>query len=471
MIGRIKTKLKRYWQAFKQVVNPAKEALPQPVKTFTKPYWEGSKQNIRSFKNTALKPVKLFLRPYWRSLKEILRPVKRLLVQPLIKLPFSSEIIGPPKGLYDLTLSWINTYTSTSNQKQPIYQEVFPGHLIKRLAPGTIEPEVHWKFRIEYERESPADFVAAIPEGRVWGESGIVISPDDKVLVDVSIEYVDDFPRNLSVFHQWKLQPVQWLDERVAVLTVDGGSVYQHWLHDALPRIELIRRSGISLDSIDKFLVNTYQTSFHQETLAALGIPPEKVIESKEYPHIKARELIVPSRPGLPGNLPYWACEFLSKDFRNTLLKTSTSNSSDTVDRIYISRGQAIDRKILNEPEVIDLLGKFGFKAVLMETLSMAEKASLLTSAKAIVAPHGSGLGNLIFCNPGVKVVEIFSPVCVNVCNWAASNQLGLDYYYLISEGKRPPDYTEPKQSIVGRANMEVNLKSLSDTLELAGVC
>ncbi|MGB7058147.1 MAG: hypothetical protein WBD58_10625, partial [Geitlerinemataceae cyanobacterium] len=50
------------------------------------------------------------------------------------------------------------------------------------------------------------------------------------------------------------------------------------------------------------------------------------------------------------------------------------------------------------------------------------------------IAPHGSGLTNLAFCQPGTKVIEIFSPNYVYHCYWLVSNSIDLEYYYLLGE-------------------------------------
>ncbi|WP_442935781.1 glycosyltransferase family 61 protein [Nostoc sp.] len=61
-------------------------------------------------------------------------------------------------------------------------------------------------------------------------------------------------------------------------------------------------------------------------------------------------------------------------------------------------------------------------------------QAKTLSNAEVIVAPHGAGLTNLIFCSQGTKVIEIFSPHYLNLTYWGLSNLMKLDYYYIISE-------------------------------------
>jgi capsular polysaccharide biosynthesis protein len=139
-------------------------------------------------------------------------------------------------------------------------------------------------------------------------------------------------------------------------------------------------------------------------------------------------------------------------------------------DRIYITRQNATNRRIINEREVRDLLSQFGFQCVALESLSVMEQAALLAKAEVIVAPHGGGLTNTVFCQPGTKVIEIFSPQYVYVCYWLISNLVELDYYYLtgiVPEGYYLHHFLYPDART---EDIWVDLRDLSNVLNLAGV-
>ena len=107
---------------------------------------------------------------------------------------------------------------------------------------------------------------------------------------------------------------------------------------------------------------------------------------------------------------------------------------------------------MLNQKNVAEFLRQFGFEEVEFETLSIQEQAAAMASAEAIVAPHGGGLSNLVFCRPGTKVIEIFSPELVAGYFWKLSNQLGLDYYYVL--GKGPSATKDPSlRAVLGRSH------------------
>ncbi|MBD1921548.1 glycosyltransferase family 61 protein [Microcoleus sp. FACHB-831] len=54
---------------------------------------------------------------------------------------------------------------------------------------------------------------------------------------------------------------------------------------------------------------------------------------------------------------------------------------------------------------MINFLKKFGFEQVTLESLSVSDQAALFSSAQVVIAPHGAGLSNVVFCNRGTKVI------------------------------------------------------------------
>ncbi|MFP4007427.1 MAG: glycosyltransferase family 61 protein [Spirulinaceae cyanobacterium] len=263
------------------------------------------------------------------------------------------------------------------------------------------------------------------------------------------------------IFEKWKLPPVYFLEGKVASLTSTKGEIYFHWMFDLLPKLELLKLGGVELETIDYFVVNSIQSEFQKKSLKSLGIPAEKIIESNRYPHIKAEKLFAPSLPSLPGNPPRWVCQFLRQGF----LKEA-QNNVQPLERLYLSRKTARYRKVLNEDKVWEILKNLGFKTVELEGLSIEGQAAIFNQAKIIIAPHGAGLTNLVFCAPGTKVIEIYSPNYVNVCYYSLCQELGLDYYYLLGEGKQPPEGIDPH--IVGD-DIQVNLDKLKHIIEVVG--
>ncbi|WP_237157206.1 glycosyltransferase family 61 protein [Planktothrix agardhii] len=138
----------------------------------------------------------------------------------------------------------------------------------------------------------------------------------------------------------------------------------------------------------------------------------------------------MPSFPGCAAWMAPWTCDFLKQHF----LHPDAVANSPNIKRIYITRNAAKSRRILNEDELLRVLQPWGFHSIELESMSVIEQAALFSQAEIIIAPHGSGLTNLIFCQPNTKVIELFSPNYVYHCYWWISNLVELDYYYYIGE-------------------------------------
>ncbi len=299
-----------------------------------------------------------------------------------------------------------------------------------------------------------------------------IMTPDNYLLADLSREYPSPLPgctkhdaSQHQIFDLEELPPLEKIDGKVAVLSVLSGNVYFHWIVDLLPRIEILRQ-GINLEEIDWFVVNDYQQPFQRETLKSIGVKEEKILASDRHPHIQAKELVVPSYPSYLGWLQPWGLKFL----REVFLKGITNNKSDFSERIYIGRGNARYRRVMNESEVVEILKQFGFTYITPESMSLENQIAIFAHAKIIVAPHGSGLTNIVFSNPGTKVIELFSPHYLRYYYWHISRLLGLDHYFLIGEtfSCYPIRNIMYESSLV--EDILVNLDSLNQMLKVVGL-
>ena len=191
------------------------------------------------------------------------------------------------------------------------------------------------------------------------------------------------------------------------------------------------------IEGIDKFIVNEGVPAV-VESLELLNISMDKLIFLDARTHIQAETLIAPSLPGDTCNSPAWVCNFL----RDIFLRYKANISP--IPRLYISRSKAKYRRVDNEGEVIKCLSKNGFTTIRLEDYDFSSQIALLSNAEVVVAPHGAGLTNLVWCSSTAKVLEIFSPNYLNLSFWTIANHVGLEYFYLIGDGQRPPDLVDP---------------------------
>lgn len=331
--------------------------------------------------------------------------------------------------------------------------------------------------------DSPTPFVVTMSAGRAWIAAQknswlicnaiAIITPDNYLLGDLSRYYPWYLPgcselekTDHPIFGLETISPLEKIPGKVAVLSGLAGHVYYHWMIDILPRIDLLRRSGIDLEEIDWFIVNNIDRDFQKETLEFLDIPIDKIKASDRHSHIQAEELVVPSFPGHLDWIPKSTIKFL----RQTFLKKIDRHNSPTPKRIYISRSQARGRLVINEDKVIDLVSQFGFQTIVLEKLSVLEQVSLFANAEAIISPHGSSLTNLVFCNPSTVVIELFSPNYVRTDYWMISQQLQLQHYYVLGDGFD----CLPLRNLMYQNSLTedilVNINSLQKTLEVTSL-
>ena len=294
------------------------------------------------------------------------------------------------------------------------------------------------------------------------GGRGSVIANDGKMLFDVSVDWsagANDATRH-PLLHGKKLAKAERLAGTSAVLATSESAGFFHWMTDALPRLEILRNAGpVPWEQIDHFVVSDGIPAI-RESLSLLGIREERVVVSRRDSHFLCDWLVVPSLAGAPGNVPPWAIDFL----RSQLLKSAPATREK---RVYVSRAKASGRKILNEEEILPLLFRRGFIRVILEEMSLREQIGLFAEAEAVVAPHGAGLTNLAWCAPNTKVVEIFSPLYVNLCYWAIASLTQADYYYLL--GSADEVVSDVNDARFFLENISVDPAALERTLDAIG--
>ena len=345
----------------------------------------------------------------------------------------SSKIIGTPKKNISVKEWCFNNSHITGVKYQIIYQ----AQRLQELPPITTDGFIPKLFSDEYERVQDEVFVAVIPNGRVWGRCGAVITPDDNLMYDVSREfgrYGGVFGKSHSINNKIKLTKVRFLKGNAAVLSAAGCSNYHHWLYDVLPRIQMLKLANF-FDQIDYFIIDYSALNFQRESLEALGVSKNKIIicnDNWKF-HVEAESLYVPALAGSLGRINGWVIEFL----RNTFL-SSVENNIEKKLKIYLSRKKAPSRKLLNEASVFEELSNRGYQEFFAEDFSIKQTAKIFATCTHIIGVHGSGFSNLAFCTPKTKVIDIVAPYHYDGYYWMISNKNNLKYALLFGSGDFP---------------------------------
>ncbi len=238
-----------------------------------------------------------------------------------------------------------------------------------------------------------------------------------------------------------------------------GNGNYFHWLFDSLPRLHLLKLSGLFEES-DLFAVPALKFPFQRQSLSLLGLSDDQTIESRAVNDLKADRVVATDHPrGNTSRVPRWICGSLRKAFLPALVPPPF-----VAPRIYLSRRDSLgSRRIRNEEVLVKRLSAEGFVVVTATDYSFAEQISLFHQADGVVAPHGAGLGNLVFCRPGTKVVEIFSSAWWLPMYEAICNHLYLAYAGF--EGSvEPPLSGDSREAL--KLDISVDIDRLLSTIE-----
>jgi capsular polysaccharide biosynthesis protein len=110
------------------------------------------------------------------------------------------------------------------------------------------------------------------------------------------------------------------------------------------------------------------------------------------------------------------------------------SERSPAVERVFISRSDAKLRRIENEPDLIAIAERRGFRTICLGTMSMSEQFALVRGARQIAGAHGMGFAH-IFLNDGpLSLLELFNPAQGTDAYLMIARALGFDYRFEIGE-------------------------------------
>ncbi|NJL91090.1 MAG: glycosyltransferase family 61 protein, partial [Coleofasciculaceae cyanobacterium SM2_1_6] len=114
--------------------------------------------------------------------------------------------------------------------------------------------------------------------------------------------------------------------------------------------------------------------------LATLGLHPQQILTTEDYPYLQAEELIIPYYGNVDGWFPKRAIEFLRDKFLPLVNRNSyTSIDSSPLPQKSISVGSSeLSPGELIEAELQEFLSDRGFVTITPESLSFLEQVALL---------------------------------------------------------------------------------------------
>jgi capsular polysaccharide biosynthesis protein len=195
---------------------------------------------------------------------------------------------------------------------------------------------------------------------------------------------------------------------------------YYHWFMDGLPRLALLDR----LPADTKILVPSELRPFQTETLRWLGL--EQRIVPLPGRHLVAEHFYFSSPTVMTGCADPYGVRFLREKFL-----PRAEPPVEPVEKIYIQR-RGKTRGLVNEAELLSFLEARGWRAMDLESLTLAQQIGLFTQARAVCGLHGAGFTNLLWCQPGTVAVELLADNFLNGCFESLASCVAVEHRFLI---------------------------------------
>ena len=197
---------------------------------------------------------------------------------------------------------------------------------------------------------------------------------------------------------------------------------YYHWLAEALLPLDALSSVMSKHDKLHVALPKSIDIAAlfdHRATLRALGFDHIEITEVGDN-LIKVAEAI-----WVGSDLIEQMPATYLKSFQRRIASRYPGSSGPRNRRLLIER-KGPTRRIQNFDEVQSLLAQEGFETVFLERMAIEDQISLFRDAEFVIGAHGAGLTNLLFCEPGTKVLEFMPSVEMRPFFWLISEGLEL---------------------------------------------
>lgn len=290
----------------------------------------------------------------------------------------------------------------------------------------TLEPEIYLRTQIKPSGVFPCSRI--IPEGErliTWHNSD-VIRHSGVSLVEVRNVHMWSNMRTQCLYDGYEgvydslsleHEDINWdLAVSTPVTDVPGTTIlfphldshnYYHWLIDTVPCVGVLELAGIDPQSANNIYIHRMKNGFQWKMLELLGIEKEKIMHHSDGSnHYLFERLLIPYFRLDGGGWPHpWAAGYLNERFQNSDPSNQAEKPRNVPVKLYVARGNA-RRAVTNEAALIERLTSLGFEILHPHEVSFSEQAQALSKADFVLASHGAGLANVVFCKPGTKIME-----------------------------------------------------------------
>ncbi len=265
------------------------------------------------------------------------------------------------------------------------------------------------------EKINTNNYLYKVKNGRVYTDlvEHVAIIQDNFILPNISYQQVHGEFKDINFNKTLTTGTPRFLKKfKGSILSlVQGasGNNYFHFLFDIATKLKLCEQN-LNLNKIDFFYLPGI-SKWQKKILSVFKINEDRMINSLQHRHIQADTLFALEQPwykkGFVQNeineIPDWIIYSLREKFLPYEQKFKSN------DKIFIDRSDSLYNhcKLINNKEIIKFLSDNDFSIYRVSELDFFEQIYLFHNAKIIIGPHGAAFTNLIFSNPGLKIIEI----------------------------------------------------------------
>lgn len=197
-----------------------------------------------------------------------------------------------------------------------------------------------------------------------------------------------------------------------------------HFLTQQVPStllaLQHCKEAGIRASILRPKTLSTFEVEF----LSTLGVPIVTELNSivqaslVVLPRVGDATIIHESDLGL---IQYW-----KDNLRDTVQQHKPTFST----RVFISRSKST-RYSLNDELIEKFIKTIGFSIINTEKMALLDQIEIFSKCQVLVAPHGAGMANMVFMQPGSKIVELNTAGFVNIFVKSLSSVCGHSYSFV----------------------------------------
>lgn len=287
---------------------------------------------------------------------------------------------------------------------------------------------------IKYESDDKTEFVLEIENASIFSSWGFAYTKDKKI-IDGILPYKAIIPQYDELggrFVSYLIRRKKYIHGVSFSLQSIWNVCFGHWVHETLPKLFLLKDSGM-LDRVQTITIGDgCNKAFHKDSIRLIVGEGKNIEYISDERQLICENLILSSFPGTHTHSPpKWVCDKFLELAKEINIKNNIKNKDEKFhEKIYISRNKAKTRITINEDAIIKILEPLGYVLVYLEDHTFEKQILICYNAKKIISPHGSGLTNMIFCKKGATaLLDIIPSIRYETVYKDIANTIGLKYF------------------------------------------